>query len=363
MTCKVPVIQRRGIRYVIEASTNLTSWRRIFDSPEAFGTLIKRDPVRVQASSTKQRFMRLRIVSTNAPDLLADAGIWGVREQAVPRKRGVHDGAVLLAAPFEPAVAGQGEVATFDAAIITDLSSAWAARQWTTTPHLLTFTSGTARGQTFLITGQSGKTLSLETGAVDLASALNAGDRYDIRPAPTIAGTFGNPPRSLRIGVGSAADLVQLGNGTGFDEFSHDGTGWIQTGQAGERGETSIFPGEGFFVRNRGSRAAQLRFTGLLPRDRRVIGLSANETLAGSGSVLPRTLLASGFAAIPGWTQSDAVELWTGRAFKRYFYDGTHWRTGTSRASQNRLRIRGGAAIRITRTAGGAAILWPQVNP
>jgi hypothetical protein len=363
MTVQVPAIRREGIRYIIETSENLQKWKSLLDTAQASETLMASQPVRLGRGVRAARFIRLRLASANTPGLLADAGVWGISEQAVPRMRRTSEGSALLAAPFEQAVRGQGEAAVFGLESVTDTGSAWAPGQWTATPHVLTFTSGLARGRAFLITAQNDQTLTLDTAGLDLTTVLAANERFDIRAASTLANLFGNPPRALRAGADDDADLIQLGNGTGLDDFAHDGNAWLQAGQTDDRGETVIYPGEGFFVRNRGPRVARLRFTGLLASDQRAITLPGDETLAGSGSPLPVSLAATGLATTPGWTSADFVELWTGKTFKRYFHDGTHWRTGVSRAAQDKVKIAGGTAVRIQRDAGTAPLQWLQSNP
>jgi len=360
MRCQKPDVPRMGITYVVESSRTLEKWKRLEKSEEDGNDLIVRDSERLEAAAARPRFIRLRIVSENTPGLVADAGVWGSSEEVVPRMRRNREGQALLASPFERALLAQGEVSDFFGNGVSDLTSVWTTGQWTRTPHLVTFTSGLLRGRAFLITIQSGQTLTLDTQGLDLTTVLAANERFDIRPAPTLASTFGNPPRTLRVGEGDDADIVELGNGLGLDDYAHDGTGWLQIGEPDERGETVIYPEEGFMIRNRGPRTARIRFFGLLPRQAHAASLPGGDTIVGSGSPFRRTLASTGIAAVPGWSSADRLQLWTGNAFKTYFHDGTHWRTETSNASRDRIKIKGGTAVRIQRSLESGPLLWQQ---
>ena len=137
--------------------------------------------------------------------------------------------------------------------------------QWTGAPHLLTMTSGVARGRSFLIVNQASQRLTLATDGAELSALLAPGDRFDIRPAHTLAELFGTPPFVLRAGTEDAADLVGLWNGTSFQNFFHDGASWREVGVKGNRDGSIVFPDDGFFVTNRGSRPDALWLSVSLP--------------------------------------------------------------------------------------------------
>lgn len=259
-----------------------------------------------------------------------------------------------------PRIALHGAALGSGAGSVTDAASTSPEGQWTARAHLLTFTSGTAKGRSFLISAHVGKTLTLVTGGLDLTAVVAPNERFDIRLAPTLASLFGTPPRALRGGPVDAADIVQLGDGTVLEDFSHNGSVWTPTAAPGDGAEVVVFPEEGLVVRNRGDRLVRLRFIGLLPRAARATVLSEGETLVGTGSPLPRTLLATGLASVPGWTPADRVELWFGNARKTYSHDGTRWRSASSGALADRLGIRGGSGMRIIRAAGSPPLVWEQ---
>jgi hypothetical protein len=358
----LPAVRRVGIEYIVESSSDLRRWRQLFRAADLGPDLLVRDAA-FSSLVPRMRFIRLRIASATHSELVADAGIWGVQGKSISRQTRRGPGQAVIAVPLENPIVAQGEVSGFEGDTVTDESAAWSPAQWTTAPHLLTIVTGTAQGRSFLITAHTAQSLTVDTAGADLSSLLVNQDRFEIRPAHTLAGLFGTPPTALHAGAEADADVVQLWNGTAFDSFFHDGTAWQQTGFAGARDDTVIFPEDGLLLVNRGRRSDIVWFFGVVADGPRSVALPAGETLVSSGSPLARRLADTGLGTLPGWTGADVLKLWTGRVFKGYFYDGAHWRTEGSRGSQDKISIKGGSAFFIQRGVQASELIWLQDTP
>jgi hypothetical protein len=359
MHVELPAIRRTGIEYVLEYSIDSVHWRAAVRSEDLGYDLLSRTRRQIR-TPLQGRYVRLRILWTEDTQLVADAGIWGLKGNSVRGVARGEPGQASLGVPFDNRLEYQGTATGVASGTLTDSSASWSSTRWTATPHLVTFVSGAALGRSFLISSHTAQELTLQTEGADLTSLVATGDAFEIRPASTLALIFGDPPMSVASGGESTADLVQLWNGTDFDSYFHNGTNWQQAGVDGDRGNTVIFPDDGVFLSNRGRARDQIWFFGRVPSVARAVVLGPGKSYVSHESVRHDRLKDAGLSTLPGWGATDLVGLWTGSAFKDYFFDGAHWRTEGARGVQDRKLLINNSGLFIERAAAASPVTWLQ---
>ena len=273
----------------------------------------------------------------------------------------------VLSAPFYTPADFTGAVGSVDSANQLSITgAAFAAGQFTATPHLARMKSGPSAGRFFLITSHTATQLTVDALGYSLTSAAPAsttqtqvtvGDSCEILPANTLGTLFGTSTVPFQTGATAAdGDNVYLFNGTSWDVFYHNGTNWKRSGSLVNQNNAVVYPDRGLFVLRRATTPLNLTFLGTVP--------SSTERTDFPGAVssfksvrfpVDTTLLGLSLQSLPNWlagataADSDNVYLWNGTSWSVFYYNGANWKKSGSLVNANTQVIPLGTAMFVVR--------------
>lgn len=203
----------------------------------------------------------------------------------------------------------------------------------------------------------------------------------------TLADVFGATNSALLTGSENpaTADLIQLPNGTGFDEYYYstggaNGVGWRQVGQgAADQANVPLEFSGGIAIRARSAKSVVI--VGQIKPGKTMVNLqtgnnlvanlcpvnAAGDTPSAEGRTLGNSGLQTGLASGIASTQADLVLIWNGQGYSQYYYSsggltGAGWRRiGAGAADQSGVALPDGAYI-IFRRGGPTQIQVNQGN-
>lgn len=271
----------------------------------------------------------------------------------------------VISNPLQSAPVQVGVLSSVTASTLSDSTANWAAGQFSSSPYLVKITSGTNTGRFFLITANSSNQLTVATLGADLTQIASAGDRYRVFAAQTLGSLFGSTSVSFKTNdAASQADNVLVWNGTSWDTYYNDSTGWYKVGDFAEQSSTIIYPDEGMFVVRRDTTPLTLTFLGNVPTTAESSYIPGNgNTLVSQRFPVDVTLGSLNIQQLPGWVSGEAassvdnVLLWNGSAWDTYYYDNTgpNWAKVGSFAAQDSAVIPQGSAFLVHRKQGSTA--------
>ncbi len=278
-----------------------------------------------------------------------------------------------LGIPFQRPSVFQGSVSGVGTGSIRCSAPGWAAGQFIATPHFLKLRSGTGAGRAFLITANTGDTLTVQVPQdVTLTSLVRENDVMEVFPAHTLESLLGTGTGTLlQTGTSAAeADLVRLHDGTAWSSFFHNGTTWRKVGSQDAQTQVALRPDQGLLVVRRGKQALNLPLGGAVGVRAELSSLPASgETLLAHRWPVASTLQAlnlhklSGWKSAPAAAQADKVLLWNGTYWDAFYYSGTRWEKAGSFASQDNATVPKTGALLVRRAGASAASWWSAPVP
>lgn len=273
-----------------------------------------------------------------------------------------------------PTASGQmsGVVTEVTAATFSNANAGWTAEQLSNpaSPYLVQFTSGLALGRSFLLStaiANTATTASIDPGqtASLLTLGVAAGDAYEIIPCPTLASAFGTPSTTGILGGTSAnaADQVQILSGNTWKKyyFNTTSSSWKQASLETAAGNTPVPPSTAVLYSRLAASPITLSLQGKASRTRRIADIAnAGITVLSSTSLTGQTLASTSIETLPGWASSastataDTVMLWSANTWKKYYYDGTHWRAVGLNTVADSVAIPTGGGLLISRAGSGS---------
>ncbi len=184
-------------------------------------------------------------------------------------------------------------------------------------------------------------------------------------PCPTIASAFGSPATTGILGGASAytADQVQILSGNTWKKYYFNTTSgsWKQASLETAAGNIPIPPSTTVLFSRLGASPLTLSFPGRSSRTRRVTDIAnTGITVLSSTAQTGQTLGTTGIETLPGWTSSanpataDTVMLWSANTWKKYYYDGSHWRAVGLGTIADSVAIPQGTGTVISRVGSGS---------
>lgn len=275
--------------------------------------------------------------------------------------------------PFQRPSVFLGSVSGIGPSSVRCPAPGWASGQFTATPHFLKLRSGTGAGRAFLITANTGDTLTVQVPQdVTLASLVRENDVMEVFPAHTLESLLGTGTGTLlQTGTSAAdADLVRLHDGTSWSSFFHNGTTWRKVGSQDAQTHVALRPEQGLLLVRRGKQALNLPLGGAVAVRAELGGLPASgETLLAHRWPVASTLQALNLHKLSGWksaaaaAQADKVLLWNGTSWDTFFYSGTRWEKAGSFASQDNATVPKTGALLVRRAGVSAAGWWSSPVP
>jgi hypothetical protein len=239
------------------------------------------------------------------------------------------------------------------------------------TPFALRLLSGTGSGATFAVSSVSGNTVNLATQGVDLTQLVAVGDLYEILPLDTLGSLYGTTSTIFQTG-GSAtsADNVLIWNGSTFQTYYNNGSGWARSGSFISQNNLALPAGGGLMITRRATTAATYTLVGRVPE----VALQQFTTpggytfLAGAYPV-SGTIAATGFAGASGWltgstaSAADNVLIWNGSTWQTLYDNGANWARAGTFLNENSYPLPVGEPLMIYRrstpTANNAFVTQP----
>ncbi len=156
---------------------------------------------------------------------------------------------VFISIPLSKPAVASGVATSINSGTNTITASAAAFGDFTTTPHVVTITSGAAKGLVALISASTATTIGLSLQPGDSINGLAVSDTFSISPAWTVLGLLGT---DLPVGV-SLLTLPASGapNPSAEGIYDWDGTNWVDNVVTGAPADNDVlFPNETFILRN-----------------------------------------------------------------------------------------------------------------
>lgn len=358
------------------AASGLPSWLSldpatglISGTPAAAGSVAFTLTATNSAGSTNQSFI-LAISEKNGP------GSPQTLTTTIAAGTGTARINTFLSLPLlgTPTASGQmsGVVTGFTATTFTNANAGWTAGQLSNpaSPYLVQFTSGAALGRALLLSTATANTAT--TASIDpsqtaslLTLGVAVGDAYEIIPCPTLASAFGTPSTTGILGGTSAnaADQVQILSGSTWKKyyFNTTSSSWKQASLETAAGNTPVPPSTAVLYSRLAASPITLSLQGGASRTRRVADIAnAGITVLSSTSLTGQTLASTGIETLPGWISgtspatADTVMLWSANTWKKYYYDGSHWRAVGLNTIADSVTIPVGGGLLISRAGSGS---------
>lgn len=362
----------------IFASSDLKTWTLLSTAVNSTGTLSLNDS---GAANLNQRFYRVTDGTTTSEPVgfskLRIAGLTGSQTSTYS----------YLGINLVNPTSYQGAVTSRGTESITDSGANWTDNQFNGAngEFYLEITSGPAAGTTtdILSTSAATKTLTLDD---DLSSLLAGGEQYRIRKHRTIDDVFGknNAAKLKSSTTVSSSDEVRLFNPVtqAFLVYYYNSTvsGWrSSTSATADASSTKLYMDQGVAIRRRAAGDITLVVTGAVKTGPTIIPIGVNSNLC--ANMYPAGTLtlgncglytgnaATGLMGAGKVGNADEVQIWTGSAFRRYFYKtsgtgGVGWRASDSLSSDARnLQIPIGSSIYVVRKRGRLPFNWNLQQP
>ena len=280
----------------------------------------------------------------------------------------------------------KGMVTSRGSRTIADAEAVWTEGQFNGAngEHYLEILSGPHAGTTTDVLSTSAATGTLTTDD-DLSPLLAGGERFVIRKHRTIGDIFGKGNEAgLKAGTSlKAADEVRLFNPVTQSFLDHyynsSGAGWrTSTNASADASKTKLYLDQGVVIRRKTTGDVTLIVTGAVKSGQTMVPIGVNSNLcanmyATGGLTLANCGLYNGTSsALAGSTKintADEVQIWSGSAFKRYFYKsggtgGTGWRlSSNTKADAGSTQILPGSSIYVLRKSGRPAFNWKMPQP
>jgi hypothetical protein len=361
----------------ILASTDLKNWTLLASVVNSTGTVAVNDPSAVNLS---RRFY----VVTDGTVTTEPVGFTKLRIAGKAKKQtsaSSYLGINLVNPPIY-----QGTVTSRGSQSIGDAEADWVEDQFNGANGdcYLEIVSGPFAGITsdILATNAANKTLTIDD---DLSSFLSGGERFKIRKHRTIADVFGkNNESGLKSSTSfSSSDEVRLFNPVTqtflIYYFDSARRGWRTSADVvTDVSNTKLYLDQGVAIRRRATGDLTLIVTGAVKTGPTVVPMGANSNLP--ANMYPAGLLTlgncglykggtSGFAGASKVSSADEVQIWSGTAFKRYFYKtggsgGIGWRNSANLSvdASNTL-IPLGSSVYVVRKNSRAPFNWTIQQP
>jgi len=252
-----------------------------------------------------------------------------------------------------------GKVAAVAGTAIQNTGAAWTPEAWgpsATNPHVARILSGDTAGQIFLIESNTADSIVL---AANAEGQIAAGQSFEIVPVDTLAGIFGESGSGLLTGADAAkADNILIHEDGGWATYFNDGARWLKAGEpAASQNARALLPDQGMFIVRRAATPLVLSVNGEVPAVK-----SASELPAGALTFLANPFPLNtrlkdlqlqedpSWRAGPDAASADRVQIYSGKKWTTYFFDGKDWRHEGGGLSNP--AITKGAAIVVERTGG-----------
>jgi hypothetical protein len=277
-----------------------------------------------------------------------------------------------------------GRITGVTATTISASAAGWTAGELSApaTPHLIEITSGAAKGRMLLISTATANTADTVTVSADeatrvgdltnlgIATGVDNGDTYRIRPVDTLSSFFGTPETTLIQGgtTANAADTITLvANGSSATYYFNTGANpprWSRVALGSpDAATTPIPPYAGVQYARIANTPLEFIVTGKVPSgDREVSIKNSGVTLLAPFWPVNQTLSDLAIENIPNWASggsaaaADTVVLSTGTgSVNTFFHDGSNWRRvalGSPLANSNLVPV--GASIMINKKGSAA---------
>lgn len=272
-----------------------------------------------------------------------------------------------------------GIISSLTSNTISNSSGAWNAGSFAVAgnPFFVRFTSGTAIGRIFLITGNSTNSLTLDTSGIDLLQLgiVSGIDTYEIFPGDTIISIFGTPsPSNPLVGGTSTSEAVDKlylrENGAWVTYFYNTAAAqWRRGSLPISQNNKILHPSLPFLFSRIGATPLSFKLTGRVPDTSHAVSVLNNGD-SGIATYFPidQTLGSLSLQSLTGWkkagnagitaSNADKIYLLEHGAWVTYHYDVTvsQWRRGTLPISQNNkiLMLGSGFLVQWTGTTGSA---------
>jgi hypothetical protein len=288
----------------------------------------------------------------------------------------------------EASISGKaaGRITGVTATTVSASGAGWTAGQLSTVaaPYLIEITSGAAKGRMLLLSTTAGSTTDTVTIATEettrvgdltnlgIATGLENGDTYRIRPVDTLSSFFGTPETTVVQGGTSAnaADTITIvANGSSATYFYNTGVAphrWSRVVLGSpDASHTPIPPYAGVQYARIANTPLEFIVTGKVPSGQREVSIkNSGVTLLAPFWPVNQTLVDLGIQNTPNWTSgasaaaADTVVLSSGGSFSTFFYDGANWKRVTlGSPTANTSVVPVGASILINKkgSVGGYA--------
>lgn len=276
---------------------------------------------------------------------------------------------------------GSAETSTGGTTTIVDNEATWTDNQFNgasaAITHFVEITSGAAAGTTYDIvaTVASTKTLTL---AQSLAASVTAGSTFKIRQHWTIGSVFGAANEGgLQGGTSTSADQVLSWNGSGFDTYYYQtsgfgGIGWRKSGAPTvPKDGALIYPEDGLVVKRNQTTPLSIVLMGSVKLGQTSIPVVSGYNYTSNVNAAPMTLASSGLytgvtsTGLAGGTSTgaDQVLVWNGTGYDTYYYQtsgfgGIGWRrSGAPTVDASTTSIGVGVSVVLNRK-NAAAFNW-----
>jgi len=273
---------------------------------------------------------------------------------------------------FNPPVYS-GAVTAVTSNTITDSNAAFGDLSTVGNQHYIKVTSGTAAGRLFLISSNTGTSLTVALGTptvnVDATGiAVAAGDHYQIIPADTLGSLFGEKESEVVLKTGSdanEADNVVIWDDEegGYVAFFNDGENWFLAGGFPLPQNDRLIPlDNGMLIVHRDTNPLSIFISGQVPSSVEKTQLP-KRTLISNRFPVDTTLKESKINEAPGWVSStdfnvaDTLAVWLAEdnGWVTYYHDGSNWFTPDFPVPQDDAIIKSNSAVFILR-AGDAPV-------
>ncbi len=285
---------------------------------------------------------------------------------------------------------GTGVIASITSNTITCTSAGWtsSALAQSATPYLVKITTGSAAGRTFIISGNTADTLTINTSdgvsatPVDLSSlgiaTGSGGDTFKIENADTILSIFGAGDSLGAAGpLGGSnpnlVDTIQLNIANSYQTYYYDTTqsSWVNVASEALSNNVIIRPDAAVIYNRIQNTAFTILVTGLVPDiPRRSIVRSGQVTILSTYWPLNTTLAGLALQNLSGWVAAsdpniaDTVQLRMGSSWKTCYYDGSNWIDLASEAVANGFTVGAGSGLTIRKRAvTGTPVIFNQALP
>jgi len=293
----------------------------------------------------------------------------GVVNMTIPAGTASNPTVAVLAMPLQNEVTFSGLATAVDASTVSFDAPGWTTDEFAAeaTPYGLFTTADSAYpGKCFLITANTANTLTVDTASegLDLTDFAAINDRLVIRRLDTLGSAFGTTePVVYAKLIPSQADNILIQNGTSWETYWHNETGWKTYGTAEDQNNKVIKPDQGILLLRRDTTDLDLSIIGTVA-DTNVSSYLASSGLLFLGNPFPveTKLVDFNLHSLPGWvsnnipTNADRIYIRdaSSGSWKTFWHNNTEWRTYGTGEGQDEYPIAAGQALLIERSSAAA---------